>query len=128
MTGDGRWIVSDDHGGGFSDGGVRANGWTPLPSLRSNLTLASIATRFWSPRYMVLHIGPPAPLAGQDFRCSPFCSNLLDKTHPEDVAGEMESVLKGLGTNFSQAVRLLAMQTAALGGMLFAAGIPRKAR
>ena len=30
---------------------------------------------------------------------------------PEDVAGEMESVLKGLGTNFSQAVRLLALQT-----------------
>ena len=47
---------------------------------------------------------------------------------PEDVAGEMESVLKGLGTNFSQAVRLLALQTAALGGMPFAAGIPRKAR
>ena len=36
----------------------------------------------------------------------------------------MEFVLKGLGTNFSQAVRLLAMQTAALGGMPFAAGIP----
>lgn len=47
---------------------------------------------------------------------------------PEDVAGEMESVLKGLGTNFSQAVRLLALQTIALGGMPFAAGIPRKAR
>ena len=47
---------------------------------------------------------------------------------PEDVAGEMESVLKGLGTNFSQAVRLLALQTAALGGMPFTAGIPRKAR
>lgn len=47
---------------------------------------------------------------------------------PEDVAGEMKSVLKGLGTNFSQAVRLLALQTAALGGMPFAAGIPRKAR
>lgn len=47
---------------------------------------------------------------------------------PDDVAGEMESVLKGLGTNFSQAVRLLALQTAALGGMPFAAGIPRKAR
>ena len=46
----------------------------------------------------------------------------------EDVAGEMESVLKGLGTNFSQAVRLLALQTAALGGIPFAAGIPRKAR
>lgn len=30
---------------------------------------------------------------------------------PEDVAGEMESVLKGPGTNFSQAVRLLALQT-----------------
>ena len=40
----------------------------------------------------------------------------------------MESVLKGLGTNFSQAVRLLAMQTAALGKMPFAADIPRKAR
>ena len=36
---------------------------------------------------------------------------------PEGVAREMESVLKGLGTNFSQAVRLLALQTAALGGM-----------
>lgn len=47
---------------------------------------------------------------------------------PEDVAGEMESVLKGLGTNFSQAVRLLALQTTALGGMPFAAGIPREAR
>ena len=47
---------------------------------------------------------------------------------PEDVAGEMESVLKGLGTNFSQVVRLLALQTPALGGMPFAAGIPRKAR
>ena len=47
---------------------------------------------------------------------------------PEDVAGEMESVLKGLGTNFSQAVRLLALQTTALGGMPFAASIPRKAR
>ena len=47
---------------------------------------------------------------------------------PEDVTGEMESVLKGLGTNFSQAVRLLALQTAALGGMPFAAGIPREAR
>ena len=47
---------------------------------------------------------------------------------PEDVAGEMESVLKGLGTNFSQVVRLLALQTTALGGMPFAAGIPRKAR
>ena len=35
---------------------------------------------------------------------------------PENVAGEMESVLKGLGTNFSQAVRLLALQTTALGG------------
>lgn len=46
----------------------------------------------------------------------------------EDVAGEMESVLKGLGTNFSQAVRLLALQTTALRGMPFAAGIPRKAR
>lgn len=43
---------------------------------------------------------------------------------PEDVAGEMESVLKGLGTNFSQVVRLLALQTTALGGMPFAAGIP----
>lgn len=47
---------------------------------------------------------------------------------PEDVAGEMGSVLKGLGTNFSQAVRLLALQTTALGGMPFAAGIPRKSR
>ena len=47
---------------------------------------------------------------------------------PEDVAGEMESVLKGLGTDFSQAVRLLALQTAALGGMPFAAGILREAR
>lgn len=47
---------------------------------------------------------------------------------PEDVAGEMESVLKGLGTNFSQAARLLALQTTALGGMPFAAGIPQKAR
>ena len=47
---------------------------------------------------------------------------------PKDVAGEMESVLKGLGTNFSQAVRLLALQTTALGGMPFAAGIPREAR
>lgn len=47
---------------------------------------------------------------------------------PEDVAGEMESVLKGLGTNFSQAVRLLALQTTALRGMPFAAGIPREAR
>ena len=28
MTGDGRWIVSDDHSGGFSDGGVRTNRWT----------------------------------------------------------------------------------------------------
>ena len=46
---------------------------------------------------------------------------------PEDVAGEMESVLKGLGTNFSQAVKLLALQTTALGGIPFAAGIPRKA-
>ena len=46
---------------------------------------------------------------------------------PDDVAGEMESVLKGLGTNFSQAVRLLALQTTALGGIPFAAGIPRKA-
>lgn len=46
---------------------------------------------------------------------------------PEDVASEMESVLKGLGTNFSQAVRLLALQTTALGGMPFAAGIPREA-
>lgn len=46
---------------------------------------------------------------------------------PEDVAGEMESVLKGLGTNFSQVVRLLALQTTALGGMPFAAGIPREA-
>ena len=43
---------------------------------------------------------------------------------PEDVAGEMESVLKGLGTNFSQVVRLLALQTTALGGMPFAAGVP----
>ena len=42
---------------------------------------------------------------------------------PEDVASEMESVLKGLGTNFSQAARLLALQTTALGGMQFAAGI-----
>ena len=40
----------------------------------------------------------------------------------------MESVLKGLGTNFSQAVRLLALQTTALRGMPFAAGIPREAR
>lgn len=47
---------------------------------------------------------------------------------PEDVAGETESVLKGLGTNFSQAVRLLALQTTALGGVPFAASIPRKAR
>ena len=47
---------------------------------------------------------------------------------PEDVTGEMESVRKGLGTNFSQAVRLLALQTAALRGMPVAAGIPRKAR
>ena len=47
---------------------------------------------------------------------------------PDDVAGEMESVLKGLGTNFSQAVRLLARQTTALGGMPFASGIPREAR
>ena len=47
---------------------------------------------------------------------------------PEDVAGEMKSVLKGLGTDFSQAVKLLALQTTALGGMPFAAGIPRKAR
>jgi len=47
---------------------------------------------------------------------------------PEDVAGEMESVLKSLDTNFSQAVRLLALQTTALGGMPFAAGIPRKER
>lgn len=46
---------------------------------------------------------------------------------PKDVAVEMESVLKGMGTNFSQAVRLLALQTTALGGMPFAAGIPRKA-
>lgn len=46
---------------------------------------------------------------------------------PEDAAGEMEPVLKGLGTNFSQAVRLLALQTTALGGMPFAAGIPREA-
>ena len=46
---------------------------------------------------------------------------------PEDVAGEMESVLKGLGTNFSQVVRLLALQTTALGGMPFAAGIPQEA-
>lgn len=45
---------------------------------------------------------------------------------PDDVAGEMESVLKGLGTNFSQAVRLLALQTTALGGMPFAAGIPER--
>lgn len=34
---------------------------------------------------------------------------------PKDVADEMESVLKGLGTNFSQAMRLLALQTTALG-------------
>lgn len=47
---------------------------------------------------------------------------------PEDVAGEMESVLKGLGTDFSQVVRLLALQTTALGGTPFAAGIPRKVR
>ena len=47
---------------------------------------------------------------------------------PEDVAGEMESVLKGLSTDFSQAVKLLALQTTALGGIPFAAGIPRKAR
>lgn len=47
---------------------------------------------------------------------------------PDDVAGEMESVLKGLGTNFSQAVRLLALQTTAPGGMPFASGIPREAR
>lgn len=47
---------------------------------------------------------------------------------PKDVAGEMESVLKGLGANFSQAVRLLALQTTALGGMPFAAGIPLKER
>ena len=87
-----------------------------------------IAIRFWSLLYTMLHMGSLAPSAGQDFRCSSFCSNLLDKTHPEDVAGEMESVLKGLGTNFSQAVRLLAMQTAALGKMPFAADIPRKAR
>lgn len=33
-----------------------------------------------------------------------------------------------LGTNFSQAVKLLALQTITLGGMPFAAGIPRKAR
>lgn len=46
---------------------------------------------------------------------------------PKDVAGEMESVLKGLGTDFSQAVRLLTLQTTALGGMPFAAGIRRKA-
>ncbi len=36
---------------------------------------------------------------------------------PEDVANDMERVLKGLGTNFSQTVRLLALQTTALGGM-----------
>lgn len=47
---------------------------------------------------------------------------------PEDVAGEMESVPKGLGTDSSQAVRLLALQRTALGGMPFAAGIPREAR
>ena len=47
---------------------------------------------------------------------------------PEDVAREMESMLKGLGTDFSQAVRLLALQTTALGGMPFAADIPREAR
>lgn len=46
----------------------------------------------------------------------------------EDVAGEMGPVLKGLGTNFSQVVRPLAPQTTALGGMPFAAGIPREAR
>lgn len=43
---------------------------------------------------------------------------------PDDVADEMEFVLKGSGTNFSQAVRLLALQTTALGGMPFAASIP----
>lgn len=37
---------------------------------------------------------------------------------PEDVAGEMESVLKGLGTNFSQVVRLLALQTVFGNGFL----------
>lgn len=45
---------------------------------------------------------------------------------PKDVACE-KSVLKGLGTDFSQAVRLLTLQTTALGGMPFAAGIRRKA-
>ena len=47
---------------------------------------------------------------------------------PEDIASKMESVLKGLVTNFSQAVRLLALQTTTLGGMPFAAGILREAR
>lgn len=59
-----------------------------------------------------------------DSRSIPIAAATLS----EDVAGEMESVLKGLGTNFSQAVRLFALQTTALGGTPSAAGIPRKAR
>ena len=46
---------------------------------------------------------------------------------PEEVAGELEAVLVSMGTNLSQAVRLLALQTVALGGMPFAPGMPAKA-
>lgn len=43
MTGDGRWIVSDDHGGGFSDGGVRTNR-TAAEILHYSLPKVSAAT------------------------------------------------------------------------------------
>ena len=77
MTGDGRWIVSDDHSGGFSDGGVRTNWWTKIGPARSPYCLPSLAptTRRhmdgMSLLYTVLYMGSLAPSAGQGFRRSP---------------------------------------------------------
>lgn len=41
------------------------------------------------PLLPMLYMGPPAPLAVQDFRRSPFCSNPLDETH-QGGAGVIE--------------------------------------
>ena len=68
---------------------------------------------------------PFAPAAG-DFEMGGKTTVASVKL-PEEVAGELEAVLGSMGTNLSQAVRLLALQTVALGGMPFAPGMPAKA-
>ena len=60
MTGDGRWIVSDDHGGGFSDGGVRTNRWTEWVRLGVRDD-AVVVLDEWLLELMGLRYGSTAP-------------------------------------------------------------------